>query len=557
MSPTRRLRRISLALHRRVPKIEEYEALLAAADPEAALQKAIDDALTSTDFYEQLVDFGHQWITNGEFSVGAIGDAYSGNMSTNVKRCGDMTKHPGAFYIAGESNYDEFKACDDGIVQGNSAPLPVQSVEPWWAPGTKVTVVGNAIKQDLTFVSNGTEIQCASAHTLYYNSGPSDTPGCGCGPNLVWCFPGGGDSLGATDQRRHVWDEPARLVAHLGWYDRPLSDLVTGNYTVANNMIRAEYLRLARRTGSYPELDKNTTWWRAGDDPGPRDPLHPDPNDPEAWREFVVEELAPFLKAATPNRQASGDLSRAFSWDPRTSTDPSPGIAAAGVFTMAGANSSFVRERPRAARYLEMFACLKFTPPPAALALGAPGHDIATSGTCQHCHKVMDPVAVAFKRWDYQPNGNGLDAAMLVDVGPWKITNEQLAGAYPYGTSPYRRWAGSWLPGTTLTPATADDVAKNPGVLADDTIPTSYEILGVHPDGTSGPLGFGKVLVTSGAFDRCAVQKLYARFIGHELDPAAESRYIDALAGDFTKGGRKVRPFVKLLLGKPEFQRGL
>lgn len=559
LSPTRILRRITLTLSGRVPTIEEYEALQNAADPEPVLQKAIDDGLASPDFYNQMVDFGHRWITNGEFTTGAQGDGYSGNMSTHLGTCGAMTKHPGAFYIVQESPVaDNF--CDDLDVNGNAAPAPMETVEPWWAPGTQVTVVGPAVNKDLTMTLNGKEVNCASSTTLYYNVGPANELGCGCGPNLVWCYPGTGLGSGSSrndqHQRRHVWDEPARFVAHLAWHDKPLSDLVTGNYTVGNNLVRAEYLRLARRMGTYPELDQNTTWWKPAMDAGLRDPIHTDPNDPMAWREFVVEELAPFLISATADKKPTGDLSRTFQWDPRTSTDPAPGIAAAGVLTMPGVNSSFVRERPRAARFLEIFACRKFTPPPPELNLGPPGDDLAKTGTCQHCHKLMDPVAIAFKRWDYGYNYY-VPMALLTDVGPWKITPEQIEGKYPYNTSPFNRWASSWKPGTVLTPVTPEDVMKNPGALAYDTMPVEYDVLGVHPDGTSGPLGFGKVLVNSGAFDRCAAQKLYEAFVGHELDPEREALYVTALGQEFAKGGRKVKPFVKSLFGKAEFRRGL
>lgn len=560
ISSTRLLRRISLVLSGRVPTIEAYEALAKAPDPEAVIQKAIDDGLASTEFYEQMVDFGHKWITNGAFSTGAVGDGYSGNMSGHMGQCGAMSLHPGAWFVYQESPVAE-NFCDDKDEMGNPSPAPIEVVEPWWAPGTQVTVVGWATKKDLELdLGGGKKASCASASTLYFNAGSA--AGCGCGPNLVWCYPGSGlgsgSSLDGNQQRRHVWDEPARLVAHLAWFDRPLSDLVTGNYTVANNMVRAEYLRLARRTGAYPELDADTTWWKASLDKGPRDPLHTAPDDPWAWRELVVEELAPFLLAANADKSKapSGDLSRNFTWDPREQTMASPGVAAAGVLTMPGVNSSFTRERPRAARFLEIFACQKFTPPPPALNLGPPGMDIAKTGTCQHCHKLMDPVAVAFKRWDYDAS-NYIPLAMLVDVGPWKVTPEHLDGMYPYNGNPYSRWKGSWIPGTVLTPVTDDDVAKNPGALALDTIPKEYEILGVHPDGTSGPLGFGKVLVTSGAFDRCAAQKLYERFVGRPLDPELESLYINALGDEFAKGGRKVKPFVRSLLAKPELRRGL
>ena len=72
-----------------------------------------------------------------------------------------------------------------------------------------------------------------------------------------------------------------------------------------------------------------------------------------------------------------------------------------------------------------------------------------------------------------------------------------------------------------------------------------------------GPLAFGKVLVSSGEFDRCAVQRLYERFVGQPLSPASEGRYIDALAQRFVTGGRQVRSFVRSLMMSDDFRRGL
>ena len=112
-------------------------------------------------------------------------------------------------------------------------------------------------------------------------------------------------------------------------------------------------------------LDANTTWWRPDADNAPRDPLHPVPNDPQAWREFVVEDLEPFHLALTNGRERSGSMERTYRFDPRTTTAAPQGLPTAGVLTMMGAMSSFPRERVRAARFLEMFACQSFSPPPA------------------------------------------------------------------------------------------------------------------------------------------------------------------------------------------------
>jgi hypothetical protein len=72
-----------------------------------------------------------------------------------------------------------------------------------------------------------------------------------------------------------------------------------------------------------------------------------------------------------------------------------------------------------------------------------------------------------------------------------------------------------------------------------------------------GPLGFAKILINSGAFDACATQRLYERFIGRPIDPIQESGYLSVLTQQFVSGGRQLRPFVRYLLGSPDFRRGL
>ena len=47
------------------------------------------------------------------------------------------------------------------------------------------------------------------------------------------------------------------------------------------------------------------------------------------------------------------------------------------------------------------------------------------------------------------------------------------------------------------------------------------------------------------------------RFVGRELDPAAEAAYIDALRAEFVAGGRRLQPFLRHLFTQSEFRRGL
>jgi len=543
ISHTRVLRRVVLALTGTTPTAAQYEAVAAAPDDaakEALINQAIDDALSSPKFYERMLHFGHEWLGIGAYTTGAQGDAYQGDMSGHLFRCGGGTAHAGAFYGNWENN-----------VCGN-ASAPVTMHEPWWAPGTMVAVVGTAgsnVRQVPTM--NGGMRDCGIAEGGYYD--PSLENGCGCGPNLVWCSPLSGLGGGSNHdlfraQRRHPYEEPARLFAHVAWHDRSLADLVTGNYSVGTNWLRALYVRQGRQQGS-TALDANTTWWRPADDTSPRDPLHPNANDPQAWREFVVEDLNPFFLS-----------SRTYQFDPRTTTQPPLGLPSAGVLTMIGSLSSFPRERVRAARFMETFACSSFSPPPAGLQFPPYVDDPAKGGTCMHCHQTLDPAAIFFKRWDFGAESYYVPWPFMGGVGRWRTTAAWLSGTYPHGpesNGPGYRWKVAFGANTLMTPVTPQQIQANPEAVLLDTMPQSYTLLGEHGDGTMGPLGFGKILVSSGEFDRCAARRLYSHFVGRDLDPAAEKLYIDKLAAELVAGGRKLRPFIRKLFQQPELRRGL
>jgi hypothetical protein len=552
------LRRIHLVLHGRPPlpaDQDELDAATSDAERDAVLARAIDEGLASPDFYERMVDFGHHWLRNGAFLNGAQGDAYWGNASTHLGRCDDASAHPGAYYILAESAARGRTAC--GV-----ATAPTRDVEPWWAPGTTVTLVGDAASTAAEVTdSAGARSDCGIADEGYFNM--ANAAGCGCGANAVWCYPAAGLNAGgdrAGGQRRDVWDEPARLVGHLAWHDRPLSDLVLGNYTVATNRMRAWYLRFGRQTGLYnAQLDGNTTWFHPEVGGQPRDPVHTDPADPHAWRELVVEELAPQLLSLSGGTRSS-DPARTLRWDPRVDTGPAPGLPFAGVMTMPGPNSSFPRERPRASRFLEIFACRSFDPPPPDVHFPPVGDDLATSGQCMHCHAVMDPVAMAFRRWIYV--GGYVPRSRLADLADLPVPDDLYEPRRRYALRAWfgagaSRWRQNWLPGTTMTPITEAELASSPSTLFLDTIPPEYTLFGEHTDGTMGPLGFAKVLVSSGEFDRCAVQRIYERIVGRALDPTQEAAYIESLAHELAAGGRVLRPFVRRLLESTEFRRGL
>jgi hypothetical protein len=538
ISPTRQLRRVTLALAGRGPTDEEYDAILAAGDESAqraAVLAVADRLLADPAFYDRILEFGHDWVPVQRLRVGMADESYWGSQATNIYPCDDGSAHPGAFYPTGESGGPSEALCDD--------PTPTVSIEPWWAPGTTVEVVA-AIGSDVRSAGGR---DCGQSEGGYYDRTLPD-PGCSCGPNLVYCIPHSGFALHTDGDEnlplRQAWDEPARLLAHIAWHDRPLTDFVVGNYTVAPLMLRHLYVRMGRQNSEFAALDDDESWWRSTFD-GAQDPHHAAPTDPLAWREIVIEKLDPFLMSLSGG-VASADLGRTYHHDPRVTNEPIEGIAASGALTTLAVQSSFPRERVRAARLLETFACHQFTPPPPDSHLGNVDLDIALEGECQYCHRLMDPAAIHFKRWSF-----GLhyiqEISYIPGTSTWPYESERLD---------VQRWEQLYIPGTVLTPATEAELAINPDARLLDFLPPERELFGLHSDGTNGPLGFAKLLVESGRFDECAVRRIYERFVGRPLDPSREAGYIAALVQEFVDGDRRVRPFVRALVARPDFLHG-
>ncbi|RZO56844.1 MAG: DUF1549 domain-containing protein [Sandaracinaceae bacterium] len=542
ISPTRQLRRVTLSLAGRTPTVEELDAVLEAGDEaaqRAAVHEAVDALLASPEFYRAVLAFGHDWIPVTGLRTGVADESYWGSQAANLFVCDDGTTHAGAFYLNGEARGDSGPAwCDD-------AAIDVHEVEPWWAPGTTVRVLGPAGSGVRTVDGQ----DCGLSRGGYYQRVlPVD--GCSCGPNLVYCIPGHGFGLN-TDRndakpRRQGWDEPARLLAHLAWHDRPLTDLIAGNYTVAPVMLRHLYVRMGRQLPENAALDDEDAWWRGPFTGVAIDPLHASPDDPLAWQEVVLERLNPTMMSLSGGAR-SGDLSRTYHHDPRVDAAPIEGIPAAGVLTSLAVQSSFSRERVRAARMLETFACYSFNPPPPDADFGPVGADISRSGQCQHCHRVMDPAAIHFKRWSF--GGHYIqETSYFPGVGPWRWENIDRPEV--------QRFEQLYIPGTVLTPATEEQIASNPDARLLDFLGPEHELFGARSDGTNGPLGFAKLVIDSGRFDECAVRRIYHHFVGRPLDPARESGYIDALTAEFVEGGRKLRPFVGALMRSETFLHG-
>jgi hypothetical protein len=288
-------------------------------------------------------------------------------------------------------------------------------------------------------------------------------------------------------------------------------------------------------------------WWQPAKFKGAlHDPLH-EAGDPTAWREFDLPTISRVFIAE-----------RDYRYDPRVDKGPMKGLPAAGMLTGIGFLSAQPRERLRAARLLEQLAC-EVLSPPSGQNFNPYLSDPASEGPCQNCHRRIDPAAIHFKRYAKAGQAfEGFGASYpMPNVGSWHFSPIWRTAVYPYLGEPFAQWNRWYKAGSKLTPVTQAEVDADPMVVFIDFLPPDQTLLNQVSDGTVGPLGFAKLIVAAGAYDRCVVRHLHQLVLGRDVDPATEAGYLDKLTADFVANGRLARPLVKALTRSPLFSRGL
>jgi len=542
LTPLRLLRRASIALLGVPPTDERMQELLAQATPAAQfayVEDFIDEALEDPRFYDITFEHARRWFNLPLIPRTADAPEYGAKQQRVLTACKAGTANEGAFHY--------FRDVDSADVNC-AAGAAKTTVEPWWAPGTSVTLVGSAANTTNTgqIKPNGApvDIEC--------NQRAEGT--CGCGKNAVSCwydpgtYPGWAAFLpaNADGQRRLLAEEPARLFAHLVWHNRPATDLILSDTSVGPNEVQAAHINQSLAGGGLDVLT-DESWWNPASFAGAAVDPHHEAKDPKAWREYSISARnAFFLKE------------RDYTFDPRKDPGMSKGFPSAGMLTSLGFLDTYPRERLRAARALETLACEQLLPPGGDVAFNAYETDPGREGPCQHCHARIDTAAAHFKRYakaNHAFEGWGAEYYMP-GVGKWQWDPAWRTGAWPYGSEPFAQWNKWYLPGSLLTPVTEDEANTNPYVLFLDFLPPELTLLGQTSDGTVGPLGFAKLIVAAGSFDRCVVRRVHERVLGRDIDPVTENGYLETLTASFVSKGRLVRPFIKSLTQSTSFRRG-
>jgi hypothetical protein len=544
LSPLRLLRRASITLLGVPPTDAQMAELLgksSVGEQTAYVDAFVDAALEDPRFYDITFELARTWLNIPAVPRTADAPEYGPKQQRVLIPCAAGTARAGSLYYY----RDDFVSAADAC----SAVGPTLTIEPWWAPGTMVTLVGsaaNVTNQGKTH-SNGNPID------ITCNNRADGT--CGCGPDGESCwfepgtYPGFSPFiLGNPDgQRRLLSEEPARLFAHIVWHDRPATDLVLADYSVGPTEVQAAYVMEAVAGGDSKVLEDDSWWRPAKFAAALTDPGHA-ASDPKGWREYTVSKRNSFFLA-----------DRNYKFDPRKEAGPALGVPSAGMLTSLGFLATYPRERLRGARALEALACEQLLPPGGGIKFNAYKTDPGREGPCQNCHVRIDGAAIHFKRFakggqafegwgaNYPMPGVGLN---------WQWDPVWRTGAYPYGGEPFAQWNKWYRPGSRLTPATEAEATANPYALFLDFLPPEDTLLGQTGDGTIGPLGFAKIIVAAGAFDKCVVRRVHERVMGRDIDPTTESGYLDELTSGFVANGRLVRPFIKSLTESVYFRKG-
>jgi len=364
MDKHRYLRTLSLDLRGTIPTVEEH-ALIESMDdvPDAW----IDEWLAGDAFADRAIRLHTSllWLpiiddetTNRRGRLNRSGDRYW--RSDRARRLrGNEDRVPCADEPA---QYDEhgdpilFFRDDETWREG------WEMVVPYWAPTTEVKVCALDARTTVEYSDDG---EFCGTH-----SGLAD-PGCGCGPDLNWCVPPGGEDA----VEGWLVEDIERRIRDIVLEDRPYTELFTGTTGWVNGPLVHYWTHLA-------PIARN-----------------------------VSMQPVPIPMAGLPDLEYT---------DVDTWVPVELGPQHAGVLTSVPYLLRFNSNRARANRFFERFLCRPFVPPVGGIP--TTGDEVVTLDLqqrdgCLYCHAMLEPAAAHWGRW---PTGG----ASYLDPAEYPPTRE-------------------------------------------------------------------------------------------------------------------------------------
>ncbi len=350
------VRALSLDLRGRIPTLAELDAILAMPG-DGLPDTVLDEWLASEDFARRAVRHHRDLLWNNVSNVrfvhflqrlgqssAAVGgtrrwyrSATAREIRPNDAQCDDRED---TLLTDGRARVDAMGM--DGWVR----------VHPYWLEDPAATIEVCALDAQ-TNARSPSGRDCSSREA-------ANDPGCGCGPELVWCDTGAvQDAIVAGFNR----DVELRLEAALA-ADEPYTELFTSRRSFVNGPI-VHYLRHQAR------------WYNSVT-------LLPMPYDLEQLPELPYTAVDEWVELELPDNHA-------------------------GVLTSPAYLLRFQTNRSRASHFYDAFLCAPFTPPAGGLPVASEAEqrelDLQLRAGCRYCHAILEPAGAHWGRWGMQSGG--------------------------------------------------------------------------------------------------------------------------------------------------------
>jgi hypothetical protein len=329
-------------------------------------------------------------------------------------------------------------------------------------------------------------------------------PTCGCGPDLAYCQAVSADpaiNINTEDMiNRSLVTQALRVFESIVRDDRPYTDLVLSDQVEINGPI-SHFLRFQTGTTSDMYLvDSNVG--------------------------FDVPDIS---------------FSLENEWHTATGTGRFAGILTSPFYLLR-----YATNRARANRYYSAFLCSHFE----ASAQGLPPPDDPCNAEpnltkrcgCKDCHLRVEPMAAYWGRWSER------GIVPLVDAAFPEFDMECTSGSPSQRCQNYYFTYGD---GDQIHP----DLQPFRGTLkafvfADDTRRMNI---------ATGPIGLAQDSIMRGDYARCAVTKLWTRFIGRDPipDDPEDAAAFDGMVSRFVSGGYRLRSLLTDLVQLDQYKTNL
>ena len=481
---TRYLRALSLDLRGHVPTPEEHATIAAQPDDAAVPEALIDDWLSSEAFIAQAVRRHRALLWNNISNLNIVSADHQINSRGGIWRTGRERRYrPSVDFRSGCADRPAEFTADGAIITAPDAnEVEVEGwveVNPYWAPESTIRVCAFDA-QDRRFSASGSD--CAGPR------GRLDTA-CGCGPNLMWCRPGGDRS-----EVRAFGKSLELLIAKVLRDDASYLDLFSSRTSFVNGPMVHFYRHLA------PVADA---------------PFTPTPVDVETLPEIPFTDAETWAEISLPAGHA-------------------------GVLTHPAYLLRFQTNRARANRFYEGFLCQPFQPPAAGLGAAdaeqALNPDLQQRTGCAYCHALLEPAAAHWGRW--AESGGGF---LSPEDFPLRACEECIAENYecPDVCSARARNVPIYLTRAGI-PQDAPFVGRlrTARFIRDDLMHAIDQ----------GPAFMVRATVGDNRFPVCTARRTAEWLLGRQMSTEADAAWLDELAREFVQGGFKYRALVKTIV---------